>query len=273
VRTLLVLLSPADLRVTDSSGNVTGVDPDTGTVVNNIPGAFYSGPDTEPEWISLRDASTLPQIEVRGTGSGQYSLAVQQFDNQTESSDAFVWNTEPGQVDTFSSSDDGTGVIDLAPIQVTNMVTINGTIQLQGRPAAPNALWSLPLHVVVTPQAGGTPVFDGIVTTNSTGQFELDGLTPGDYHLWVKGSHTLAVATNLTVVAGANSASIGVLREGDTDGNNLVNLTDFSLLATSFGKQTGNVGFDARADFNGDGVVNLTDFSLLATNFGQSGDT
>lgn len=126
--------------------------------------------------------------------------------------------------------------------------------------------------MVVTPQ-GGAAVFDGEVTTDQSGQFELDGLTPGDYRLWVKGSHTLTVSQAVTVIAGTNSVSVGTLREGDTDDNNLVNLTDFSLLATTFGKQTGDAGYDGRADFNGDEIVNLTDFSLLATNFGQSGDS
>ena len=150
---------------------------------------------------------------------------------------------------------------------------VAGLVELQGRPAAPDAHWVVPLHVVVTPQGGGAAVFDTEVTTDESGQFELDGLAPGDYRVWVKGAHTLAVAQDVTIVAGANLVSVGVLREGDIDDNNVVNLTDFSLLAATFGKQIGDAGYAERADFNGDGVVNLLDFSLLASNFGQAGDT
>lgn len=128
--TIVVLLSPADLRITDINGNVTGVDPDTGAIANEIPGAFYSGPDSEPEWISLTGVSALPEIIVLGDGSGEYTVAIQQSDGQTESADAFVWDTEPGQVDTFTSTDDDTGAIDLLPVQVANMVVIGGNVQL-----------------------------------------------------------------------------------------------------------------------------------------------
>jgi hypothetical protein len=53
----------------------------------------------------------------------------------------------------------------------------------------------------------------------------------------------------------------------------MVNLTDFSIPAATFGKQERDDRYDNRADFNGDGVVNLLDFSLLAGNFGESGMT
>jgi hypothetical protein len=107
--------------------------------------------------------------------------------------------------------------------------------------------------------------------TDDSGNISVSGIVPGNYALWVKGANLLAVTQNVTVAAGANSFTTGLLPAGDTDGNNVVNLTDFSILATTFGKQSGSTGYDGRADFNGDSVVNLTDFSLLASNFGKSG--
>jgi len=56
------------------------------------------------------------------------------------------------------------------------------------------------------------------------------------------------------------------LRNGDINGDNKVDLADFSLLRTGFG--TSSTG---PADLNGDGLVNLADFSILRSNFGQSG--
>ncbi|MBK8027195.1 MAG: hypothetical protein IPK19_38850 [Chloroflexi bacterium] len=75
----------------------------------------------------------------------------------------------------------------------------------------------------------------------------------------------------MTLQAGLNEIDIGTLREGDANDDNIVNISDFSLLASAFGKSEGQAGFDARADFNEDGVINIADFSLLASNFGQSG--
>jgi len=51
---------------------------------------------------------------------------------------------------------------------------------------------------------------------------------------------------------------------GDANGDQRVDLVDFSILASTFGTT------DKRADFNGDGFVNLPDFSILAANFGKT---
>ena len=88
-RTLYILLSPADLRVTDSDGNVTGIEPVTRSIINNIPGAFYSGPDSEPEWISVPNIRGVSNVEIHGTGAGAYTFGVRVYHNQTETSDVF----------------------------------------------------------------------------------------------------------------------------------------------------------------------------------------
>ena len=51
---------------------------------------------------------------------------------------------------------------------------------------------------------------------------------------------------------------------GDVNSDGMVNLVDFSLLASAFGTANAN------ADFNTDGIVNLADFSILAANFGRA---
>ena len=47
------LCSPADLFITDPEGFHVGLDPTTGQVVNEIPGAVYTGPGSEPQIISI----------------------------------------------------------------------------------------------------------------------------------------------------------------------------------------------------------------------------
>ncbi len=47
------LCSPADLFITDPKGLHVGLDPNTGQVVNEIPGAVYTGPGSEPQIISI----------------------------------------------------------------------------------------------------------------------------------------------------------------------------------------------------------------------------
>ena len=51
---------------------------------------------------------------------------------------------------------------------------------------------------------------------------------------------------------------------GDVDGNGIVEMADFLLLAENFGKETDT------GDLNGDGFVSFVDFLILAKNFGNS---
>jgi hypothetical protein len=109
------------------------------------------------------------------------------------------------------------------------------------------------------------------------GQFDVDPLLPGDsFSPMVFATRTGAFdavinatpypglsfeqsygATRLTVTARA--------RGGDANLDAVVNLVDFNILASRFGR----TGQDWRAgDFTGDGRVNLLDFNILAANFG-----
>jgi hypothetical protein len=54
---------------------------------------------------------------------------------------------------------------------------------------------------------------------------------------------------------------------GDINGDNMVTLADFNILAANFG---GGPGLTlAQGDLSGDGFVNLADFTILANNFGR----
>ena len=64
---------------------------------------------------------------------------------------------------------------------------------------------------------------------------------------------------------------MGLQPAGDVNNDNLVDISDFSLLRATFGKSCGDGGYDGRADFTGDCLVDISDFSLLRGNFGQAG--
>jgi hypothetical protein len=144
--------------------------------------------------------------------------------------------------------------------------TIDAGVSLQGRPTAPNAAWSVPLRLIVS----GDGV-DMVVNTDNTGHFIYNPLEPGSKSIWVKHDHSLATITNVNLVAGSQVLALGLLREGDANNNNSITISDFSIVASTFGKASGDAGYDSRADFNGDNVVSISDFSLLASNFNQSG--
>ncbi len=138
---------------------------------------------------------------------------------------------------------------------------IQGKVTLQ-RPdqPAPDPRWSVPLTVTVC----GTP---HQVICDESGRFSLTGLMPGTCDIVVKNTHTLGnIRRGHTLVLGVNAIDMGELVEGDVNGDNCVNILDFSVLRIVF------LSSDARADFNEDGIVNISDFSLLATNFARCGD-
>lgn len=134
-----------------------------------------------------------------------------------------------------------------------------GQIQAQGRPAPPHAQWVMSLRLSL----GGTSYN---VETDGFGRFALSGLMPGTYEIRVKNCHTLAnVLSSVSLVPGENALSLGLLREGDANDDDAVDIADFSVLRSVFGT------IDPRADFNQDGIVDIVDFSLLRTNFGRLG--
>jgi hypothetical protein len=71
------LASPADLFLVDPQGRVIGIEPSTGQSVNQIPEAYYVGPNTEPELIVIFEP--VPgnyRVTATGTGTGIIHLDV-----------------------------------------------------------------------------------------------------------------------------------------------------------------------------------------------------
>jgi len=165
------------------------------------------------------------------------------------------------------------GTVDIGAVEAA-LSSLQVALTLQGRAnPTPHASWVITAQVSVLPAGGGTPLLTQNFVTDQNGSLTIPNLPTGTYQFRIKGTHALARVFTLELLPGANSTQTNTLWEGDADGNNLVNVTDFSLLATAFSKSTGQQGFNALTDFNNDGLVNILDFSLLATNFGKSGDS
>jgi len=164
------------------------------------------------------------------------------------------------------------GRVDIGAVEAT-VATVNVQLTLQGRTLpAPHPSRIVTVNVRVQPQAGGAVFYDQTYTTDASSTFSIPNLPTGTHLFTFKGNHTLARQATLTIVTDVNTTTTATLFEGDANGNNLVNISDFSLLATAFGKMTGQQGFNALTDFSNDGLVNILDFSLLASNFNRIGD-
>jgi len=72
------LACPANLCVTDPQGLHVGFDPSTGQAVNEISGAVYSGPGSEPQVIAIPDPlDGNYEVLLIGTATGNYSVTTE----------------------------------------------------------------------------------------------------------------------------------------------------------------------------------------------------
>lgn len=67
-------------------------------------------------------------------------------------------------------------------------------------------------------------------------------------------------------------AATVTLTNGDCNGDNVIDLGDFDVIASAFGTEFGDGSYDPLADLNRDEVVDLGDFDIFAAGFGLEGD-
>jgi hypothetical protein len=100
----------------------------------------------------------------------------------------------------------------------------------------------------------------------------VSGLAAGTYSWRIKGSKSLANSGVITLTGSLTTTQeMGLMRTGDANNDNVVDVSDFNILKGSFGKTNGDPGYDDRADFTGDQTVSILDFTWLKSNFGQGG--
>ena len=162
-----------------------------------------------------------------------------------------------------------------AGVGVSVPIVINGQVTLQRPNApAPDPSWVVPLTLSLYPPGQTTPVYTWQTTTDEWGAFSLlETFEPGTYDVRVKNPHTLRnLKQNVAFVAGTNTLDMGLLREGDANDDNRVNVADFAILRAAYFTEEGQPDFDPRADFDEDNRINVRDFALLRSNYFAEGD-
>jgi hypothetical protein len=129
-RVLLSDHSPADFYVTDPQGRHVGVDPQTGATVNEIPGVFFSGAGTEPEFISIPDMDGSWQVQLIGTGTGSYTFTADTVDPNGAVETSTAGNTSIGHIDSYNLS---------YPAQAGEPITIESASPVGGIADLPDA--------------------------------------------------------------------------------------------------------------------------------------
>ncbi len=113
---LIKIFSPADIQVIAPDGSIIGKNFSTGQEINQIPGAFYSGFQTEDEYITI--PNPLPgnyTVKTVGTGSGSYTVATGLVSNDGSEEKEVIGTTKPGFVANVEVGVSDGGVLDVLP--------------------------------------------------------------------------------------------------------------------------------------------------------------
>jgi hypothetical protein len=233
-----------------------------------------------------RTASITPTGTVTNTGTPLPTGTATRTDTATITPGGPTLTSTPTVTNTGTSTRTGTATNTRTATPVTPTLTltatptrkptvirnIDGHVTWEGRSPPPNPAYQLP--VTLTVKLGANETNYPTQTTDQYGHFTVPatGLVNGSYLWRVKNPRYLANSGSFNLTdAPTTPVEMGIMRAGDTNNDNVVNIADFNILKSTFGKSAGQPGYDDRADFNGDSIVNIVDFTLLKGNFGQGG--
>lgn len=158
---------------------------------------------------------------------------------------------------------------DFATQMYGQSAALGGTVTLQDFGASRNGQ----LVTVSVGPLEQLPTWSEVATLDGAGKFTRSIPYTGSMDVRIKASHWLAKRLPSISVHPVNGAEIAVsLVNGDVNGDNSVNATDFILLRAAYGSTASSTNWNANADLDGNGSVNLQDFLILRKNFGRTGD-
>jgi elongation factor P hydroxylase len=161
-----------------------------------------------------------------------------------------------------------------ATIQISPAPPVDISVSLQGGSRSDSG-WIIPLSVkFFNPGADvmtATPIYSFNLATAKVGGYataQCSGVMPGNYDITALSEHTLLnVKRNVAITSPSTPVNLGTLLEGNANNDDRINILDFGILASAYGKGKGQTGYNAMADFDRNEIVNIFDFGLLATNY------
>jgi hypothetical protein len=122
-------------------------------------------------------------------------------------------------------------------------------------------------------QPGTVNVADsGSLDVGPDGAYEILTSAPaGTYDFAVRGATWLRAARTSVVLGPVFTRHDFSLRNGDVNGDNLVDAQDFLVLAAAYDSALNGSAYVPGADLDKDGHVNLADFLTLAANYEEAG--
>jgi hypothetical protein len=176
---------PVDVMVTDPQGRRIGYEPVGGQVINEIPGAYYTGNSGDVEFILIgKEGEGDFTITTTGTGSGDYAVSVHHVDDiDIYPVGVMSGMTQPGQVATGMIKVRDTLMV-LEAEQFTSNINRNGQA------------WSLLSHLEGYTGTGylrakpdrGALSAETETNTAPELQYEVTFGITGTYYIWLRGA-------------------------------------------------------------------------------------
>ncbi len=187
---LLVTCSPIRTLVTDPLGQQAGLDPDTGEIINDIPGAIVTKDGDDPHLIIVPRIQGQYQVQTRGVDTGHYTLAVAEIfsDTMQVTMRRFTGTTTIGQSRQFN--------FDTATFQEENGQVVLEAEHINWQIGEVDQTWQ-----TQTSQAGYVGfgymtsqheldqlyTTETFTTTSPELEYNIDFTTPGTYNVWLRG--------------------------------------------------------------------------------------
>jgi len=128
---MFTMFSPANLYVTDPENRHIGADPTTGEYVNEISGAFYSGPGSHPQRIVIPDPlDGVYDIEIIGTGTGTYTLVVELATLTETTTQIYTGDIIPEAVLKSEVTISESEITSTTPVSIIGDVNVDGIVDI-----------------------------------------------------------------------------------------------------------------------------------------------
>jgi hypothetical protein len=257
--------------------HVTGVGNSYGNVLND---AFYlfTGPFTTPQnghdggYYQLAfGTSTLVPFSLASNARNFLIGSLPAYNPDHEYT--FLLDTRlnsPGFLHfgvTDGGYSDNEGAYTITITQLVPLPGMSGRITLQG---AINQAQTL---IFDFRPEDGSESFTRTLTLNPDRTFTIPDLLPKRYNVRIKAEKWLAKVLFVDATAGNVTGVNTMLRAGDADNNNIVDVEDLAALIEAFDADPNAPNWQGgRADFNTDDIVDQLDLDLLIHNFDAEGD-
>ena len=151
-----------------------------------------------------------------------------------------------------------------ANVAVANTVSVSGTIALQS--CSTNGVTvSLEFRL-----ASGS--FTRTVVLNAAGTFTLTGIPKANYSVAIKGAKWLRKVVPANTLGGNVSGVNATLKGGDSNGDNVVDVSDLLLIIGCYNQVRGSANYNPSADFNNDGADDVADLLIVIGSYNSRGD-